>query len=284
MFNFVDIGGWQKWFGAAVLGFAFALDFKNHFSLLQLQGLVVGIALVLCYIQSLNDYFDVGIDKKKEEIMGKELIVSKVISTKTALTVILSVLLVGLISAWITSVSLLVLTLAAAFFGTIYSAPPLRLKMKYPYSTLVQFASCFLPFLGGVAVLDNISIQAAIISSIFAVLTVFHRFMHEIQNYKADFLTGKRTIAVVKGLKTTETLAKLSVAVGLVEFSIFYVLGWLTPIFALFFVLYLIICIAPWNWLMYMPQPVKKAFAPMIKVSGFALLLVVLLVHTHVII
>lgn len=278
----VDISGWQKWFGAAVLGFAFVLDLKSDFSLLQLQGLVIGIASVLCYIQSLNDYFDVEIDERKEEIMGKELIVSKMISKKAALAVILSVLLIGVVSAWITSIDLFALVLAAAFLGTIYSAPPLRLKMKYPFSTLVQFASCFLPFLGGVASISNVTFQAIIVSSIFAVLTIIHRFVHEIGNYKADLLTGKETVAVVKGLGTAWNLCILSAILGLTEFMVFFVLGWFSTVFVFLFIIYLIICIVPWAWLRYMPRPLRKFFIPIVMVSGFILLFIVLLLYGKV--
>lgn len=279
LLSLVDIEGWQKWFGAAVLGFAYALDLNNNYSPVQFQGLVIGTAFTLCYIQSLNDYFDVEIDKTKQKIMGKELIVSNIISRRTALAIAFSVLLIGLVSAGITSVNLLALTLLAAFFGTIYSAPPFRLKMKYPFSTLIQFASCFLPFLAGVASISTVTFQTILISSIFAVLTIFHRFVHEFQNYRADLLTAKGTVAVRKGLKTAETLCKLSALVGIIEFLVFFVLGWFTIVFLFLFVLFLIISVVPWNLLKYMPQPVKTIFTPVILVSGFVLLFATLLLH-----
>jgi len=275
----VDVVGWQKWFGAAVLGFAFALDSGKDFSLLQFQGLVVGIPLILCYIQAVNDCFDVEIDELKEKITGKELVVSKIVSRKSALTITSAILLIGLVSAVFASVSLFAVALAMALLGTLYSVPPFRLKMKYPFSTLIQFAGCFLPFPAGVASVSTITLPTMIISSIFAVLAMIHRFAHEIGNYKVDLLTGKGTVAVKNGLKTATTLFRLSALVGVAEFAFFFVLGWFNTVSVFLFVLYLAITIAPWVWLRHMPASVKTIFARVIMLSSYILLFTVLLLY-----
>lgn len=279
LLGLVDVLGWQKWFGAAVLGFAIALDSNSSFSLLQFQGLVVGIPLILCYNQSVNDCFDVDIDQMKKKIMGKELIIPNIISRRTALTITLSLLLVGLVSAGFASVSLFSVALAMALLGTLYSVPPFRLKMKYPYSTLIQFAGCFLPFIAGVASISFVTLQTIIMSSIFAALAMIHRFAHEIKHYTVDLATGKRTVAVKKGLKTTTILFRLSALVGVVEFAFFFALGWFNTISAFLFVLYLALTIAPSFWLRHMPASVKTILGPMIMFSGYVLLFAVLLTY-----
>lgn len=275
----VDVLGWQKWFGAAVLGFAFALDLGSSCSLLQFQGLVVAIPLILCYIQSVNDCFDVEIDKMKEKIMGKDLIVSNIISRKMALAMTFSFLLVGLVSAGFASVSLFVVASAMALLGTLYSVPPFRLKMKYPFSTLIQFAGCFLPFLAGVASINIVTLQALIISSIFAVLAMIHRFAHEIKHYKVDLVTGKETVAVKKGLETTTKLFRLSALLGAVEYVAFFVLGWFNTVSLFLFVLYLALIIAPWVWIRHMPESLKEILSIVITFSSYILLFIVLLVY-----
>ncbi len=279
LIGLVDVLGWQKWFGAAVLGFAFALDLNNSFSLLQFQGLVVGIPLILCYIQAVNDCFDVEIDETKKKVMGKELIVSNIISRKTALAITFSILLVGLVSALFASVNLFVVAFAMATLGTLYSVPPFRLKMKYPYSTLIQFAGCFLPFLAGVASINTVTPQTIVISSIFAVLAMIHRFAHEIKHYKVDLLTAKGTVAVTKGLKTATNLFRSSILVGVIEFAFFFALGWFNTISLFLFILYLGLIIAPWFWLRHMPAPVQKALNPVLMFSSYILLLAVLLLY-----
>jgi len=279
LLGLVDVLGWQKWFGAAVLGFAFALDLDNNFSPLQFQGLIIGIPLILCYIQSVNDCFDVEIDKMKKKIMDKKLIVSNIISRKTALAVTFSILLVGLVSAGFASVSLFVVALAMASLGTLYSVPPFRLKMKYPFSTLIQFVGCFLPFLAGVASISTVTLQTIIISSIFAVLAMIHRFAHEVKHYKVDLQTGKGTVAVTKGLRTATTLFRLFPLIGVVELALFFVLGWFDAALLFLFVLYLIITIAPWFWLRHMPRSLRTMFKPAVMFSSFVLLFTVLLLY-----
>jgi 1,4-dihydroxy-2-naphthoate octaprenyltransferase len=59
IFKIADFAGWQKWSGAAFLGFAFALEMGNNFSLNQFQGLLIGVPLICCYNQAVNDCFDV---------------------------------------------------------------------------------------------------------------------------------------------------------------------------------------------------------------------------------
>ena len=279
LIGFVDVLGWQKWFGAAVLGFAFALDLGSSFSPLQFQGLVIGIPLILCYIQSVNDCFDVEIDEIKKETMGKRLIVSNIISRKTGLTITFAILLVGLVSTALASVNIFAFALAMALLGTLYSAPPFRLKMKYPFSTLIQFTGCFLPFLAGVASISTVTLQAIIISSIFAVLAMIHRFAHEIKHYKVDQLTGKETVAVTKGLRTATTLFRLTALIGVVEFAFFFAFGWFNTVILFLFVLYLTITIAPWFWLRHMPRSVKTMFGPIIMFSSFILLFTVLVLY-----
>lgn len=280
LIGLVDILGWQKWFGAAVLGFAYALDFDNTFSFIQFQGLIIGIPLILCYIQAVNDCFDVEIDKIKKEIMGKELIVSNIISRKTALTVTFSVLLIGLLSSWFASLTLFAITLTMALLGTLYSVPPFRLKMKYPFSTLIQLAGCFLPFIAGFAVIGTIKLPTIIISSIFAVLAMIHRFAHEIKHQKVDMQTGKNTVAVKKGLRSTTILLRSFAIVGVVEFSFFFLLGWFSTALLFLFVLYLAITIAPWVWLRHMPKPLKTILNPtIIRFSSYVLLFITLLLY-----
>lgn len=275
----VDVLGWQKWFGAAVLGFAFALGINSNFSFLQFQGLIIGVPLILCYIQSVNDYFDVEIDEVKEKITGKGLIVSKIISKKTTLSITVSILMIGFVSAVITSLDFLLVVLLMALLGTLYSVPPFRLKMKYPFSTLTQFVGCFLPFLAGIASIDTITLRTIIISSIFAVLAMVHRLQHEIGNYKADLQTGKGTVAVVKGLTITKIFLSLCVLVGISEFAIFFIFGWFNIVFSFLFVLYLTMIILFPLSLRYTPKSLKRTFFPILHVSGLVLLFAALALY-----
>jgi len=278
LWRFLDVVGWQKWFGAAVVGFAFALSANNDWSVYGIQGLLIGVTLALCYNQSVNDCFDISIDQLKEKAMGKELVVSNIISVKMALALTFSILALGLLSAWFTSVNLFIVCSFMAFLGTIYSAPPLRLKMAYPYSTGSQFIGCFLPFLAGVSCLRPITLKDIAVSSIFAMLAMTHRFEHEIENYEVDRKTNKKTVAVVNGLRTAEWLKKTCIMLGVVEFILFFIFGWFSLVFLLFFLLYLVLCIDYHFWFRRLPRNLRKITTPVIMVSGFVLLFLVLLI------
>lgn len=276
LWKLFDVIGWQKWFGASVLGFAFALSTDDGFSAYQLQGFLIGISLVLCYNQSINDCFDIEIDKTKEEYTGKESVVSKVISRRTALYLTFVILMIGLASSGISSFQLFLITLLMAFLGTIYSAPPLRLKMNYPFSTLIQFVGSFLPFLAGFVAIRAITWQAIMISSLFSFLAMVHRLDHEIFFYKVDIDTGKNTVAVVKGLKIARTLRRICLLTGITEFIAFFALGLFDLTFLSLFVFYLLLCVEHSAWLHLLPAFLKETIAPLLKISSFVLFLFVL--------
>lgn len=207
------------------MGFAFALSLNNSFSSLQLQGLVLGMPLLLSYTMAVNDCFDIEIDIIKEKLIDERRIVSNIISRRTALTITVLSIVIGLVSAWIASFNFFIIASLIVLFSTVYSVPPFRLKMRYPYSTLSQFAGIFLPFIAGVALIGILTVQVVIISSVFAVLAMIHRFGHEIANYGADSLTGKQTVAVTKGLRTAKILQKLYAFIGIAEFAVFLFLA-----------------------------------------------------------
>jgi 4-hydroxybenzoate polyprenyltransferase len=177
------------------------------------------------------------------------------------------------------SLGLFLLSCIMALFGTLYSAPPFRLKMVYPFSTMIQFAGCFLPFLAGVAFISIVTFQTIIISSVFAALAMIHRFEHEIKNYKADVQTGKKTVAVIRGLRTAQMLLRLCAFVGVAEFAAFFILGWLNMVLLFLFVLYVFAIILSWRWLSYVPPSLRTVFARLEMVSSFILLFIVLLVY-----
>jgi 4-hydroxybenzoate polyprenyltransferase len=279
IFKIADVPGWQKWSGAAFLGFAFALEMGNNFSLTQFQGLAIGVSLICCYNQSVNDCFDVDIDTMREKMAGKELVITNLISRKVALAATFSFLLFGLISAWFASTGLFAFCLSAAVLGTLYSAPPFRLKMIYPFSTLIQFVGCFLPFLAGIASISNVTLQTTILSSSFAVLAITHRFGHEMVMYSVDIQTGKKTVAVVKGLRITQMLLRLSFLVGIAELVVFLILGWLNIVFMFLLAVYVSISIVPSIWLRHISQPLRAIFTRILSFSSFILLLTILLLR-----
>jgi 4-hydroxybenzoate polyprenyltransferase len=269
-----DVPGWQKWFGAAVLGFAFKLNENYHFSTTQFQGLAIAVPLILCYNQSVNDYFDIEIDKIKEKTAGKKRIIDSIISKRPAALLTILSLTLGLVSAWFCSLSLVIICLVMAGLGTIYSAPPFRLKMKYPYSTMIQFVGCFLPFLAGVAALTAVDLRSVVVSTVFGFLAVVHRFRHEVHFQQVDRETGKMTFAVVKGMKTAGTLRFAFLIGGIMEFAVFSIIGLISILPLILFPLYVLLCVENSFWLTHLPKTLRSIFNVLVAVSGFVLLLI----------
>lgn len=267
----------QKWFSAAVLGFAFALLTKPSFSILQLQGVLIGVPLVLSYIMSINDYFDIDIDRLKEEYTGKEQVVSTKIPPRTALLLSSLALLAGLGSALLASTDFLLVVILMMFLGTIYSVPPLRLKMKYPYSTLLLFLGDFLPFLAGFALLQPLNLKAFATSSPFSLLAMDHRFEHEIDNYSIDKRTGKMTVAVKKGVKTARFLRRMCVIAGLGGFLLLFLLGWFSLPFVCLFALYFFLCVKWAIWFWRLPKLLQGFLSPLLVFSNLLILVIALL-------
>lgn len=279
LYIFFDVSAHQKWLGAAILGFAFVISPLYNFSVYQIQGILVGLFLCFCYIMSINDYFDVEIDKIKERYTGKKRIVHQVITKRTALALTGLGLIGSLVSAWFVSVSFFLVVSFMSFLGTIYSVPPLRLKMKYPYSTLLLFIGDFLPFLAGVATVTLINWRSLLVSSSFSLLALSHRFEHEINYYDVDYLTGKKTVAVVNGVETVLKLRKICLLVGAMEFLFFLFYGWFSFTFVFLFVLYLFLCVTNSIWMSYLPKSTMMITHPVLMVSSFILFLIFFMLY-----
>ncbi|MFQ6063900.1 MAG: UbiA family prenyltransferase [Candidatus Bathyarchaeia archaeon] len=278
MLQFFDVGAQQKWIGAAILGFALALPQENT-SILKALLFLFGLVPVLSYIMSINDCFDVEIDKLKEEYTGKQRIVGVIISRDVALGLSGFVLVIGLMFSWYVSISFFQIALLMAFIGTIYSVPPLRLKMKYPYSTSLLFIGDFLPFLAGISVLSFIDWSVVVMSSSFSFIALVHRFQHEIDYFEVDLETGKKTIAVVNGVRVTRMLRNICIFVGIIEFLVFILLGWFSPSFLFLFLAYLVLCVEYSIWLDHLPLRLQNVISPVLMFSGFLFFFLVAVVR-----
>lgn len=100
-------------------------------SIIKLIFAFAGMVLVISHIMALNDYFDVEIDKKKGTRQALAEIPRRLAG---ALAVIF--LSLGLVFAWLVSLTYFVISLALALLSAAYSAPPIRYKEVYPFSTL----------------------------------------------------------------------------------------------------------------------------------------------------
>jgi len=253
--DFFEIGGVQRWMGEMMLGVFYSLGtyyLPFNSTLLLVVG-YVSTFLLLCYLQAINDFFDADIDKarlkytkKYGDLSKKGPIIGDRISKVEAALSIVFVSSVGLILSVLVSTHFLIISLLIALMATLYSAPPIRYKEIYPFSTLGEIVGNFLPFLAGYAIINPIDWKAILVAVIPATAATNNRFRHEIKMFNFDRSTGKKTVAVVHGLQTAKVLARVCMILNLVEILMFPVLLLFSLKFLLLLLLYMFLAYALW--------------------------------------
>ena len=192
-----------------------------------------GMILVISHVMVLNDYFDVEIDKKKGVRHALAEIPRRLAG---ALPVIF--LSLGLMFAWVASPTYFAICLVLALLSAAYSAPPIRYKEVYLFSTLGDVSGAFLLFLAGYSLFAPVvNVRAIVISLIPWFVFVVWRLKHEIRFVKFDTKTGKKTLAVVHGVNRVKLLIRLCTLL-IIALSIGLLLaGWFSPTFLVFLVI-----------------------------------------------
>lgn len=253
--DFFEIGGVQRWMGEMMLGVFYSLE-TYHLgfdSTLLLSAGYFSTFLLLCYLQAVNDFFDVDIDKSRLEhtkhygdLSRKGPVVGVRISKLEASSAIAFVSVAGLVLSVFVSTHFLIVSLLIVLMATLYSAPPIRYKEIYPFSTFGEIVGNFLPFLAGYAVFNPIDWRAILVAAIPALAATNNRFRHEIKMFDFDRSTGKKTVAVVHGVQAAKFLAKVSILLNLVEILVLSVLSWFSPRFLFALLLYMVLAYALW--------------------------------------
>jgi len=254
--HLVELRTVNRWLAAFILGVFFsieALKVPSNPSLLVIG--LVAISLILFYVMSINDTFDVEDDRIKSKITGKKMVVSEEISVKDALLMSIIMLVSGLTISLFVSMSFFLTVLVIVTLSTLYSVPPVRYKRIFPISTLGEFLGAFMPFLAGYAVLGAVDSKALIVSAFFALTSQYWRFFHETLFCEVDRKIGKATFAVVYGPKVSKNLGRLCLSIALIESIILFGLGTFSLQFSLLLGLYLLLSLGFWYWFIdYIPS------------------------------
>lgn len=188
-----------------------------------------GMVLVISHIMVLNDYFDAEIDKKKD---ARQTLAE--IPRRLAGTLAVIFLSLGLLFAWLISITYFAISFALALLSGAYSAPPIRYKEVYPFSTLGEASGAFLLFWAGYSLYAPLDVRAIIVSLIPFLVLVIWRLKHEIRFVKFDKETGKKTLAVVHGVDRVKLLIRLCTLLIIALSLILLLAGWFSLIFLLF--------------------------------------------------
>ena len=199
-----------------------------------------GILFVTSYIMASNDYFDAEIDKQKGDkyALGE-------IPKGLAIAIVIILLFFGLLFAFLVSPIYFSIILIMVLLSTAYSAPPIRFKEVYPFSTLGEISGAYLLFLAGCVIVAPISINALIISLIPCLAKARQRLGHELYFDKFDRETGKKTLAVVHGVGTVRLLRRLCIFIILALILVLLYTQWISLNFLFFLVILVLGSMAP---------------------------------------
>jgi 4-hydroxybenzoate polyprenyltransferase len=202
---FLDLPAVQVWVAAAALGLGYGLQ-KADATVSQWLTALVGMSLLFTYLMGVNDVFDVQIDSQKHESSG--LAVGAISGAEANASVLLSgglgLLACYFVSAWFFAFAIIIFLLS-----TLYSAPPVRYKRFYPFSTLGEFAGGYFLFPLGLSVVSGPTSEGLLISFVPMMVAASMRLGHEAKYVEFDRATGKRTLAVVHGAKNVQRVVVL---------------------------------------------------------------------------
>jgi 4-hydroxybenzoate polyprenyltransferase len=238
---FYDLPAVQVWVAAAALGLGYGLQSTGLLGARWLLALVA-MGLVFMYLMGINDLFDIEIDSKKHEHSG---LVTGVITKGEAEAAVIVSGILGLVGSAFVSDWFFAFAVIIFLLSTFYSAPPVRFKRFYPFSTLGELAGGYFLFLLGVSILAVPAPESYLVSLIPALIAASMRLGHEAKYVEFDKATGKRTLAVVHGAKNVQRVVTIlpyvAVALALLFFSVQVIRLPLTALSLAFIVLPIVI-------------------------------------------
>jgi len=150
---------------------------------------------------SLNDYFDVEIDRKNERMDRP--IAAGIISKKTALIVSISFLIAGICISFFLSLLLFLISLSVAFLSILYDA--FLKKIKIVGNLYIAFTMA-IPFVFGAAV-HGMAPIIYFISAVAFVVGVGREIMKDVMDFEGDVKSGVKSLAFYIGKKNANRVA-----------------------------------------------------------------------------
>lgn len=178
--------------------------------------LVLGVYLVSLATYVYNDATDTAVDKINA---SNRLLVSGKATKRSVITLALLMLSSGL--ALTISINPYTALIAAICVGlaVVYSHPRTHFKDKFPYKTLINASGAgFAALIGGVAI-GNVSIYVIFASVVAFLFLLVLGPLGDIDDYKGDRRSRKRTFPVVIGIKPT-IIMMLSIPLSIIMIAI----------------------------------------------------------------
>ncbi|HYC11578.1 MAG TPA: UbiA family prenyltransferase [Nitrososphaerales archaeon] len=233
-----DVPATQFWLGAVAIGLRYGSGDGTRASLVPGIVALVSVSVVLFFLMGVNDYFDIGIDSKKNE---RAVLANGEISMETARIAVGLVGVLGLALALSVSIQFFLFTLAVFVLISLYSVPPVRYKRFYPFSTIGEILGACMLFLVGVSVVSLPSSSALVVSTVVALVAASSRLRHEVRYADFDSQTDKRTFAVVHGANRIRLVSRFLLVLAVIEVAAMGFWGLLTVANALLAGLFIVL-------------------------------------------
>ena len=200
LITFYDLPAVQIWVAAAALGLGYSLQSVGVAGARWVLALVA-MGLLFMYLMAINDLYDIEIDSMKHEHSG--LVTGAITKREAEVAVAVSGFL-GLAGSFLVSYWFFAFAVIIFLLSTLYSAPPVRFKKFYPYSTLGELAGGYFLFLLGFSIFSVPTPESYVATLVPALIAASMRLGHEAKYAEFDRATGKRTMAVVHGAKSVQ--------------------------------------------------------------------------------
>lgn len=182
------------------------------------------ITLIFVYtIYALNSFADHSEDRASERLRFTTLI-----SAKRYLLLFALLGTTFSISGWFLSKWSLVAGIVAILLWMMYYLPPLRLKSKLWWGTVIHFVAGVFHFHVGYCYFAEIGTGSIVISSYFGLLLATGHVNHEIIDHQHDSSSGIATSAVRIGTARTQRIRTMLSILGLAVVSCLWFSDWLT--------------------------------------------------------
>jgi 4-hydroxybenzoate polyprenyltransferase len=192
--------------GSPLLGLAFA--FRGEMTVekaVSMGVFVLASVLLVAHIFSFNDWAGIALDSKDPN-KSADVFVTRGVSRHGVAVLSLALLAASVLLLSLLPYRTLVLGIAVAALGALYSHPSLDAKGVPVASSLPHLIGGALHFLLGYSVLAGIDRRGTLIALFFALTFTAGHLNQEVRDYDGDRLNGIRTNAVVFG-KTAAFMA-----------------------------------------------------------------------------
>jgi 4-hydroxybenzoate polyprenyltransferase len=184
--------------GSPLLGAAFSLHAFSLGTVVRIAVFTLASMLLVAHIFSLNDWAGIALDSNDPN-KSADVFVTRGLARRDVAALSLGLLIASLLLFGLLRGQTLLLGVAIAALGAVYSLPGLNAKGIPVVSSMPHLIGGALHFLLGYSLFEPIGGRAVLIGLFFALTFTAGHLNQEVRDYEGDRLNGVRTNAVAFG-------------------------------------------------------------------------------------